>query len=296
MQRAITVLQILALTCVSLCFHSCQAQASVTVDGELHTPLGSIHFGATASGTLGGGGAPLANRCVEFTFTDADGENVGSSVAEADSDGNVSTAIPDGAVAFQAAVVDCPEEDADGDGDEPSASGSVTGVVGNAGFALPVPTLFAFGAPLKPDLSPGSVNFVYSMTIVADKVSTAESVLASVLSKGVGARVPAGVTVHQFTTLSVDASEGLRVLHANPSEFLSWNLTVNGGSFHADLQTNSLHYPQGSWNVVEVLVPASALDIGVLPGATYVNDGEVSYRIASSPELRADALQLSITN
>ena len=283
---------------------------SVRLAGKGKLPMGS---GVELEVEVGPGGEPvanidggstIANKCVAVTFSGADGAETGSSTISVGPNGSFSVPIPEGSVRIQGVISDCPEEE---EGDPPTPPSSIVasslGGASKPGIGLTenriplskVNTVIVFGMPLGSDLTIGVEHLYYSFRVLADSHSEAEAMVQPLFDRGMGAVVPAGVTVYKYSTLTPDVSGGCRVVAGVPGKLLSWNLDFNNGAFYADLFNRSIRYTNNGWDVVELVIPASEFDSGVLPGVTYINGATEKYRVDYLPGVQTASWLIEAT-
>jgi len=152
-----------------------------------------------------------------------------------------------------------------------------------------------FGGPISSALTPGVEHLYYTFVVLADSHAEAASLVQPLLKGGIGTVVPAGVTVHKYSTLTPETSGGCRIVTGVPGKFLSWKLDFNNGTFYADLFNRSIRYTNRGWDVVELVIPASDFDTGVLPGVTYINGAKENYRVDNLPGLQTASWLIEAT-
>ncbi len=161
-------------------------------------------------------------------------------------------------------------------------------------FAQVEPVL-VFGGPLVADPTPGEWSLCYSLLVRAASLEEAKSIARPVITAGIASKVPEAVTVLKFSSMTADAS-GARLLDALPGDFVQWSLDFNHGAFYADLFTNTIRHRRNGWDIVETVIPSSAIDSGVLPGVEYTNTGEVDYQVDYLSEPLSSAFTYSYSN
>jgi len=288
----------------------CTLAAYIEVEGDLPLLGGSVRvkIGVDTNGNPQAtvqGGEILADTCVELSFTDADGNATGSSSVMVGPTGSFTVPIPAGSTSLAGTAIDCPEEEGDGGASllQPSSLGSLAGGLGKGG-TLPQEkrlvsklssTASVFGLPLASGFGTGKEHLYYSFEVLADSHAEASSIIQPILDRGIGAVIPGTVTVVKFTTISVDASGGGRIVSSLPGSFISWSMDFNNGAFMADLYTRSIRYESNGWDVIETVIPSSALDSGILPGVTYVNRATEVYRAEGLPGVQRASLTVKAT-
>jgi hypothetical protein len=270
--------------------YACGSTGSASAGGEVRAPFippikWSISVGNDGT-TYHVHNAPRG-ACVKVTWTDSTGAVISSETVQSDSSGSASGQVPAGSVRWEAKVVLCPPP-ANHDDDEDAGSGGMLfdpqapGAQRGSGVATRTDILrdfYIWGAPIVPSDDPGADNLTYSFKVRATSWSQAESLIDPIVSGGIGTPVPPSVEVLTFATMEAELAGG-RLVVSMPGAFEEFTLDFNNGAFHADLASsyNLTHYPVGSWDVVEMLVPLSDFNFGLLPGVPYSNAGEATYK------------------
>ncbi len=297
----------------SLALYACGASGSIDVVTHIDppfTPPITIKVSASTDGTktmTASGGSSIAHKCVEVTYSDAEGNTTGTTTLQADGSGMASGQVPPGSVRWSAVVVDCPDPEPE---PEPVGGGE-SGSGGDGWFRTP--SALSLEAPLQTQQSTAqrwgeqefivqggpivpsadASNLTYFFVVQANSIEEARALTEPILLAGPGATVPSRVEVIHFST-TLATPDGIRILAAQPGEFLSWDLTVNEGTFQADLDS-ALHYQVGSWDVMEALVPIAAFEGGAVPGMIYSNEGELVYSTDRLGGVASGAFRLSLT-
>ncbi len=133
-------------------------------------------------------------------------------------------------------------------------------------------------APITPSDDDRADNLTYSFLVRAKSWAHAERLTAPIIAGGVGTPVPASVEVLSFTTTQYDLGGG-RVVSGMPGKYKDFGFNFNNGAFRADLASgnNTINYQIGNWDVVEMVIPLSAFDFGIMSGVTYTNEGSATY-------------------
>ena len=295
----------------SLALYACQGSGSIETDTTIDPPFAPpirIKISASTGGTktlTAEGGPSIANKCVEVTYSDAEGMTTGTTTLQADANGAASGQVPPGSVRWSAVIVDCPEPEPEpGNGGGPDSGGG--GWFGApledlGGGTLQTQQTSAHRLPDREFLMQGGVivpsavgaNLSYVFVVQARSFSEANALVEPILSIGPGAQVASRVEVLHFATTEA-TPDGLRFVAAQPGEFQSWGLGVNQGAFEAD-QDTAIHYQVGEWDVMETLIPNAALEGGGVSGVTYTNQGELSYATDRLGGVASGTFRLSFT-
>ena len=296
----------LSIAAIAIGAHGCGATGHAHGRG---TPV--IHRDIKPSNSIGNdesafevnGGPGRAGECVEVTWTDSSGAEISTDTIQADGSGSASGQVPPGAVRWEAKVADCEDPEAPAgipwEATEHRAGLAAGGgrTVVHAGPAYPVEArvFHVFGSPIIPSDDPGETNLSYAFRVIATSFDEAEDLVAPIVAGGIGTPVPEEVEVLLYSTMEA-VSGGARLVQAQPGSFEEWTFEFNVGVFLADLFTNSLHYDVGTWDVVETVIPLSAFDFGILPGATYLNTGAADYRTDRMSETLSAGYQFDFSN
>lgn len=267
-------------------------------EGEIEWEIESGRNGEPR--VVGQGDKELAGLCATVTFTDDKGNETGSSTHTLDATGGFSVEIPGGSRHMAAVIQDCPEEEEEAPGGQngefaPSEwSGAVQPSTDGASGRLkaPLARTRVLVIPVSLDFGPGVEHHFISLEVTGPAAGNSMAVARSLLDHGLDSRIPASVQVLEFLTVEPDDSGGARLRSATKSQYLSWMLDANNGAWTADLFGSSIRYDHADWDVVETLVPASALDLGSMPGVTYANQLSVRFRTTAKPSTSRTSLEL----
>lgn len=266
------------------------ASSTTVIDPWFTDPI-TVEFGISNDGTtfMAKGGPEHAGKCVQLTWSDAEGNTISTSTVQADSQGGASGQVPPGAVRWEADVVDCPEPEpveeqnseagSTGGGMFDPLSSQIVGVSSQQAqarklFKLPLRDHLIQGGPIVPNAS-GDVNRSYCFVVRAGSFAQAKALVKPIIVGGIGTPVPAAVEVIAFAQMQADAF-GARYVQAQPGSFTNWSFNFNNGAFYAD-QFSALNYQLNGWDVMETAIPLSAFDYSAIPGSSFSNTGTSSY-------------------
>lgn len=271
-----------------LAAYSCSATGHASGEGEWDLPfVEPITWKADLK--LGkytiDGGDSRANKCVKVTWSGADGAEISSDTLETDGSGAASGKIPEGAVRWEAKLVDCPEP-------APKPKGKMFDPLNlqNGPVRLAVANNLrdfdVFGAQIVPSDDLGANNLTYKFVVRARSWEQVENLISPIVLGGIGTPVPPSVDVISFSTMEAGIAGG-RFVSALPATFRDFSFDFNNSAFTADLSSghNTINYQVGTWDVVEMMIPLSAFDAGFIPGVTYSNEGVMTF---SSDKVRED--------
>ena len=266
--RSPLLLSLAVLACAAVV--ACTASGKVDVKGTLDPPfIPPIDFEVSASTGKYAveGGEPHANKCVKITWINAKGGEISFETVGTDGSGAASGQVPEGAVRWEAKVVDCPPEP------DPDDDGMFDPFAQDRSSASTVREFFVYGSPIVPSDRADADNLVYCFVVMAHNWEHAESLTDPIVAGGIGTPVPMSVQVITFskTTSSV---AGARVVTALPGNYTDYSFNFNNGAFTADLQSglNTLNYQLGGWDVIEMMIPKLTFDYGVSSGVVYSNE------------------------
>ncbi len=216
--------------------------------------------------------------CLEFTWSDAAGQEISSGTVELPASGPV----PTGAVRWEATVVTCPDE------------GDVTAALAPPalGQGLQYRHFHVMGGPLmlEPGASDPSRHASYSFLVEARDAAAASALVAPIVAGGPGTPVPATVEVLYYNTL-VPTSGGALMVTAVQEPFDSYRLDWNGEVGYGDLASghnaNLVSLPNGWWAVQSVVQDADFVDDPSTTGVDYRNTAELEFSVPSDGVRRA---------
>ena len=210
--------------------------------------------------------------CLEFTWSDSEGEVISTETVELPASGKV----PTGAVRWEARTVECPEK------------GDVTGGVGPPviGAGVRHRHYLVAGGPLTvvPGVAGPLQHATYSFWVEARDSAGAAALVAPIVAGGPGTPVSAAVEVLFYNTV-VPTPGGALVITAVREYFdtyrLDWNDSVGYGDLASGHNANLVSLPNGWWAVQSVVQDADFDDDPSTPGVDYRNTAELEFSVPS---------------
>ncbi len=288
---ALALASAVALLTLGGCGATGSVHTSGTVDPGFTDPL-SFGFYAANDGTTfevqGEGGTPndYSNKCLEISWSDSSGEGLNSSLVQMDRSGHASGSVPDGAVHWEATIVDCPEEE-----DEPEGEKAL--YLGGAGAGGHVPEgpveeelqlCLVLGGRVIPTDAPNEINLSYAFHVIAPDSAAARNQVRPVLLGGIGSQVPPAVRVLRWATAETIPT-GLRLVTAATEGYERFDIDVNQGTFQASLGNDLTQRSAMGWSYIEVLIPQGSLAPVPPLGGTAENVIETVYASKEAPRL-----------
>ncbi|MCA9736821.1 MAG: hypothetical protein KC645_04300 [Gemmatimonadetes bacterium] len=251
------------------------------------------------------GGSAGADFCFELDWIGSDGAVLSSSYVTTGGTGHFAAQVPVGTVRMEGIYYKCPDLDGGGESDEgggegdgegdgraispprclqPQTQGTRQGRETDRAMSVEIREYGLISMPLGLTSGRGGQLCSYRVSVHATSPEHAKALALPITSQGVGAAASEAVRVQEYTRIELLAS-GLRVRCATPDLYKTFHMDCNEGAFQADLATgaNLVRYQELGWDVIEVMIPESLLELGTLPGVAYQNTIESSYTTSTLP-------------